>query len=413
MTVSSEIARKDYAGDDVTTVFPTTFKFLEKDHVKVILTLDGFETILERITNYEIIGENLPSGDVIMNVPPAIGETLTIKRGIPLLQGTDYIENDPFPANAHERALDLLTMIAQVLQEELDRTVKFAESETSTGLTLPPPEEGLFLVWDANGDLENVQIKDAGTLLVSSFAETYLDDTTATTTRNTLVAMGKIVSAPEDNIVTFSSLGDSKNSTISRNQITLSANAAGTANVIIGIFSPAITSFNDGQMVRVRASAANTSTTPTFEANLVAARTIVKNGNQPLNNGDISGPDHELLLVSNTSNNVWELLNPATKHHAELNWDGTGVISITKSYGIAMISDLGIGLTRVTVINQFPDINFAAAGIAERVGSASASQQINTSPDEAVTTTTILLENHNQQGTLNDGPRNTVIFDTI
>ena len=81
-------------------------------------------------------------------------------------------------------------------------------------------------------------------------------------------------------------------------------------DAITADFSPITLSLTNGTRVLVRASGANTTTTPTFAPNGLAAKDIVKNGNQPLSVGDIFGADHELDMVYNSSNDNWELLNP-------------------------------------------------------------------------------------------------------
>ena len=135
MTVSSEVKRSDFAGNGSTTAFATGFRFLQNSDVRVILTVDStsVETVQTEITNYTLTGAGLDAGGTVtMLIAPAIGETLTIKRDVPLTQGTDYVENDNFPAESHEDALDKLTMITQQIQEELDRSLKLPESETHT-----------------------------------------------------------------------------------------------------------------------------------------------------------------------------------------------------------------------------------------------------------------------------------------
>lgn len=88
------------------------------------------------------------------------------------------------------------------------------------------------------------------------------------------------------------------------------ADGGGTADAITATYSPAISALVDGQECYVRATAANTSTTSTFSPNALTARTIVKNGNQALAVGDISGDGHELHLRYRASDTKWELLNP-------------------------------------------------------------------------------------------------------
>lgn len=84
----------------------------------------------------------------------------------------------------------------------------------------------------------------------------------------------------------------------------------GTADAITATYSPAITALVDGQICFVRATAANTSTTPTFAPNGLTARTIVKTGGVALVAGDIVGDGHELILRYLLASTRWELLNP-------------------------------------------------------------------------------------------------------
>lgn len=87
------------------------------------------------------------------------------------------------------------------------------------------------------------------------------------------------------------------------------ATAGGTANAITASYVPAPTVLADKMLLYFRAIAANTTTTPTFSPNGLAAHTIVKHGGQPLAAGDIpSGGVMEVCY--NEGLTQWELLNP-------------------------------------------------------------------------------------------------------
>lgn len=317
MTVSSDTNRADFTGNGSTVNFATTFRFLQNSDVKVIQTViaTGVETEQVEITDYTLVGAGLDAGGTVTMLvappgPPS-ATTLTIKRDVPLTQQTDYVENDNFPAESHEDALDKLTMIVQQQQEELDRTLKTAESSTATGLTVPDPSTGLFLQWDALGNLVNIDILLQGALAVSDFAKTYLDDLTAAATRTTLNAMGRVSSGVTDNLVTLDASDDAKDSGVVIESVILDAVAGGTVDAITATFTPAFTALNDIKLIRVRASGANVTTTPTLAVNGLTAKTIVKEGNQALAIDDINAAGHELLLARNSANDNYELLNPA------------------------------------------------------------------------------------------------------
>lgn len=105
--------------------------------------------------------------------------------------------------------------------------------------------------------------------------------------------------------------------------------AGGTANALTASFTPVVTALTDGEQIKVRAAAANTSTAPTLAVDALTARTIAKNGNKPLAAGDIKGAGHELLLryVAATTPR-FELLNPASS--------SGGVSSIVAGAGITI-----------------------------------------------------------------------------
>jgi hypothetical protein len=88
--------------------------------------------------------------------------------------------------------------------------------------------------------------------------------------------------------------------------------AGGTVNAITALQTYSSTSHVNGRTVVVRAAGANTSTTPSFQLDSLAAKTIVKSGNNALSAGDIKGAGHYLILKYNSTNDNWELLNPAS-----------------------------------------------------------------------------------------------------
>lgn len=89
------------------------------------------------------------------------------------------------------------------------------------------------------------------------------------------------------------------------------ADAGGTADAITASYTPTVSALVDGQLFFVRAAAANTSTTPTFNPDSTGDKTITKNGAQALAAGDIYGDGHELALRYRLSDTSFELLNPS------------------------------------------------------------------------------------------------------
>lgn len=162
MTVSSTTSRNEYNGNGVTDTFAYTFRILDQAHIAVYV-----EGVLKAITtDYTVSDVGLSGGgDVVLTTPPITGTANVIfLRSVPLTQETDYVENDPFPAEAHEDALDKLTMIVQQQQEEIDRSITLSPSAPSgASLVIPAPESDTVLSWNTAADaLENKTIASLG-----------------------------------------------------------------------------------------------------------------------------------------------------------------------------------------------------------------------------------------------------------
>lgn len=96
-----------------------------------------------------------------------------------------------------------------------------------------------------------------------------------------------------------------------KNVSILSCVAAGTANAITAAFTPATTTLADGKFLIIRASAANSSATPTLAVDGLTAKTIVKGSNAPLVNGDIAGAGFWMLITYDAMLDKYVLNNPA------------------------------------------------------------------------------------------------------
>lgn len=156
MAVTSETTQVQYNGDDSTTEFAVPFYFLADGDIAVYL--DG--TLQTITTHYTVAGAGITSGGTVtMVTAPATGEKLTIIRDVALTQSVDYVENDTFPAETHEQALDRLTMISQQLSETQTRTPSFAIDTPTSGVTFPEPVSEYFIRWNTAGtDLESTAV---------------------------------------------------------------------------------------------------------------------------------------------------------------------------------------------------------------------------------------------------------------
>lgn len=126
MTVSTQESIIRYKGNDDTTVYQIPFRWLEDTDI-IIQKQDaaGNIELLTYLTDYTLTGETEEHGGYVTFVAPFLTtDTIVIQRVVPYTQETDYEENEIFPADSHEEALDKLTMEVQQLAEESSRALK-------------------------------------------------------------------------------------------------------------------------------------------------------------------------------------------------------------------------------------------------------------------------------------------------
>lgn len=155
MTVSSTISRSGpYMGNGVTTVFDYDFRILEDTHITVVRTVDGEDTTVSP-SDYAVTGVgDANGGTVIFTLPPAAGEKITIIRNVPFVQETDLENQGEYYAETVERALDLLTMRDQQLEERLDRAVQIPVG--ADPLVLPKMVENIVRIADSADNIDTV-----------------------------------------------------------------------------------------------------------------------------------------------------------------------------------------------------------------------------------------------------------------
>jgi hypothetical protein len=162
MTISSTTVRNSYSGNGSTTVFAYTFKILDDDEIQVIIrSSTGTETTKTKTTHYTVSGVgSAGGGNITFLTAPGATETVVLKRNTTKTQETDYVANDPFPANSHEEALDRVTMIAQEIQEELGRSIKLSKTNTMTSTEFSvgaTDRANKILAFDTNGEISVTQ----------------------------------------------------------------------------------------------------------------------------------------------------------------------------------------------------------------------------------------------------------------
>lgn len=195
MTISSEISRVDYVGNGATSVYPYTFKILsESDLLVTVRDTNDAESTLTYPSNFTVTGVGESSGGSITLLAGnlASGYAITIRRQLTLVQEADIRNQGAFYREVHEDVFDRLTMVDQQLHDENLRTLKIPESEvgtvTNTVLPAASSRANKILGFDSSGNPSTYTSIPVGSLAVSSYMETLLDDGTAQVARGTLSA---------------------------------------------------------------------------------------------------------------------------------------------------------------------------------------------------------------------------------
>lgn len=174
--------------------FAFTFYALSEDDIYVILTdSTGVETTLTLTSDYTLTGADgdgrFPSGGSVATVLQyASGYTITIMRTVDLLQESEFTEGMATLFKSFEDGLDKCTMGLQQLDGEFYRALRGSDTDPADlDMALPAiaTRASKYLAFNSDGE----PVATAGTTssyVVTTFAETLLDDTTATAMLSTL-----------------------------------------------------------------------------------------------------------------------------------------------------------------------------------------------------------------------------------
>ena len=160
MPVINEANKVLLNANGVLTDFNFDFKYFENEDLIVkTVTPSGVETLVELNTDYTVSSDDKNAGGtIVFSTAPATGKVL-IKRTLPLEQGANFRPVSGFPEQVITDGFDRGTMVAQDLQEQINRCMILPESSTITNLSFPYPEAGKVPKWNDGGTaLENSSI---------------------------------------------------------------------------------------------------------------------------------------------------------------------------------------------------------------------------------------------------------------
>lgn len=201
MTVASTARRSDAVGNGATKTYSYGFRILAADELLVsVQDTAGVINALTRPTDYTVTGVGLYAGGtiVLVNAGQAWLDAggnlkssykLTIRRRLPLTQQTDLRNSGDFYPEDHETQFDRGVMIALQQQDELDRSIKFPETDSPALSAVLPASSQRASKWAAYDSLGQ-PIASSGsapaTVPVSVYGETLVAAGSAAAARSIL-----------------------------------------------------------------------------------------------------------------------------------------------------------------------------------------------------------------------------------
>jgi hypothetical protein len=245
MTISSTTNTVSYTGTGSATSFSVTYVFFgtgttaEIEVVEVVIAT-GAETVKSNGSDFTVSGGSGATGTVTAAVAPANTVKWVINRTTTQTQETDYVENDPFPAESHEEALDRLTAVDQEQQRALERTAQLPDGYTgSFDPTLPTVITG-STVLAFNSDATAFEIGPTTSEISGAAASATAAASSATDSANSATASANSATASAASAATAETHAGTQsvdlfNGTGSQTAFTLSATPASENNTSVYI----------------------------------------------------------------------------------------------------------------------------------------------------------------------------------
>ncbi len=164
MTISTTHNRHDYTASADQTTFAYTFLIHAESDLEVYVN-----SVLKTLTvDYTVSAIDDPSGgNVVLGTGADADDEVLILRVMPITSLVNYVASGVFPPETANDMFEKIIMITQQLQEQLDRTLKLANTSTISDVELGgvSTRAAKGLRWNTAGtDIEEYTISSSDTL---------------------------------------------------------------------------------------------------------------------------------------------------------------------------------------------------------------------------------------------------------
>lgn len=229
MTVSTTNNRISYTGNGSTTVFAFPYKFIATADIVVYVA-----GVLQS-TGYTVGAPSDTGANITFTSAPASLVSVVILSDPSKLQSTSLPSTGPFPAKSVETMADKLTLLVQRLQDLINRTVRFPDSDDNS-LTSQLPVASVrankYLVFDASGNIStsglNVQVQ------ADAAAASAVASATSATASSSSAGAASSSASSASTYATSANLSSATATATSANVVATVASLAPTVTVLSG-----------------------------------------------------------------------------------------------------------------------------------------------------------------------------------
>lgn len=167
-----------YATNNVITQFDITFEYQDGDPLEVVLAdrATEEEQLLIVGTHYVVEGSDTIGWSVRTVETYDTGYDLYIFRVSDQIQSSDYVENDPIPAERLEGDYDKIVKMVQELQRQVDRSLKLRSTAGDVNIEMADPIDGYILKYFAStGRYEASVGANLSDYLIQAFMAAFLE----------------------------------------------------------------------------------------------------------------------------------------------------------------------------------------------------------------------------------------------